>query len=154
MSILTGTILSIAFFNFAGVTVTKEISATTRMVLDSVRTLFIYIVSLALRWQTFYWLQVIFCFFFGVVIWLDPTYIGDCPYIAYIYLILCFPFFNSRTMYYCFRLLDLFSWWMVWHCTTMFLLLSARSWHSGGTGMWDTEILKPWSVSLLMIRNL
>lgn len=55
---LTGTVLSIAFFNFAGITVTKEISATTRMVLDSVRTLFIFIVSLALRWQTFYWLQI------------------------------------------------------------------------------------------------
>jgi len=64
--ILTGTILSIAFFNFAGVTVTKEISATTRMVLDSVRTLFIYVVSLALRWQTFFWLQVIIFVFFGV----------------------------------------------------------------------------------------
>lgn len=66
MCILTGTILSIAFFNFAGVTVTKEISATTRMVLDSVRTLFIYVVSLALRWQTFFWLQVIIFVFFGV----------------------------------------------------------------------------------------
>jgi len=61
---------------------------------------------------------------------------------------------NSRTMYSCFRLLDLFSWWWVWHCTTMFLLLWARSLHSGGTGMWDTEILNPWSVSLLMSRNL
>jgi len=56
---LTGTILSIAFFNFAGITVTKEISATTRMVLDSVRTLFIYVVSLALRWQNFFWLQIV-----------------------------------------------------------------------------------------------
>ncbi|PNF37656.1 Solute carrier family 35 member F6 [Cryptotermes secundus] len=56
---VTGTILSIAFFNFAGITVTKEISATTRMVLDSVRTLFIFSVSLALGWQTFYWLQII-----------------------------------------------------------------------------------------------
>jgi len=34
------------------------------MVLDSVRTLFIYVVSLALRWQVFYWLQVIFFFLF------------------------------------------------------------------------------------------
>lgn len=56
---VTGTILSIAFFNFAGITVTKEISATTRMVLDSVRTLFIFGVSLSLGWQTFYWLQII-----------------------------------------------------------------------------------------------
>lgn len=34
-----GAILSVAFFNFSGISVTKEISATTRMVLDSVRTL-------------------------------------------------------------------------------------------------------------------
>ncbi|XP_069702216.1 solute carrier family 35 member F6-like [Periplaneta americana] len=56
---IIGTVLSIAFFNFAGVTVTKEISATTRMVLDSIRTLFIYIVSLSLGWQSFYWLQIL-----------------------------------------------------------------------------------------------
>ncbi|XP_071454976.1 solute carrier family 35 member F6 [Hetaerina americana] len=54
-----GTIISIAFFNFAGISVTKEISATTRMVLDSVRTLVIWVVSLALYWQQFHWLQVI-----------------------------------------------------------------------------------------------
>jgi len=70
---LTGTILSIAFFNFAGITVTKEISATTRMVLDSVRTLFIYIVSLALRWQTFFWLQIVGFIFlvFGMALYND-----------------------------------------------------------------------------------
>lgn len=32
---ITGTVLSIAFFNFAGISVTKEISATTRMVVSS-----------------------------------------------------------------------------------------------------------------------
>ena len=37
-----GTILSIAFFNFSGISVTKEMSATTRMVLDSVRTIVIW----------------------------------------------------------------------------------------------------------------
>lgn len=37
---LLGTIISIAFFNFAGISVTKEMSATTRMVLDSVRYLY------------------------------------------------------------------------------------------------------------------
>jgi len=56
---LVGTIFSIAFFNYAGVTVTKEISATTRMVLDSMRTLVIWIVSLAVKWQDFFYLQVI-----------------------------------------------------------------------------------------------
>ena len=39
-----GTIISIAFFNFAGISITKELSATTRMVLDSVRTLVIWMV--------------------------------------------------------------------------------------------------------------
>lgn len=57
-----GTVVSIAFFNFAGVSVTKELSATTRMVLDSVRTLVIWTVSLSLRWQNFYWPQVSFIF--------------------------------------------------------------------------------------------
>jgi len=48
-----GNILSISYFNFAGVSVAKEISATTRMVLDSVRTFFIWTFSLAVGWQTF-----------------------------------------------------------------------------------------------------
>ncbi|XP_066997027.2 solute carrier family 35 member F6 [Anabrus simplex] len=56
---LIGTIISIAFFNYAGISVTKEISATTRMVLDSVRTFVIWMFSLALRWQDFHYLQVI-----------------------------------------------------------------------------------------------
>lgn len=56
---LLGTVLSIAFFNFAGISVTKELSATTRMVLDSVRTLVIWMVSLAIHWQVFHSLQVI-----------------------------------------------------------------------------------------------
>lgn len=53
-----GTILSIAFFNYAGISVTKEISATSRMVLDSVRTVFIWIFSLAIGWQAFQTLQL------------------------------------------------------------------------------------------------
>lgn len=56
---LLGTIASIAFFNFAGISVTKEMSATTRMVLDSVRTLFIWLVSLFLGWQGFHPLQIL-----------------------------------------------------------------------------------------------
>jgi len=52
-----GNIISIAFFNFAGVSVTKELSATTRMVLDSVRTFTVWIFSLAAGWQPFQALQ-------------------------------------------------------------------------------------------------
>ncbi|XP_078695636.1 solute carrier family 35 member F6-like [Branchiostoma floridae x Branchiostoma belcheri] len=54
-----GTIISIAFFNFAGLSVTKEMSATTRMVLDSVRTLVIWVFSLAVGWEHFQYLQLI-----------------------------------------------------------------------------------------------
>jgi len=57
-----GTIISIAFFNFAGISVTKELSATTRMVLDSVRTLVIWMVSIGVGWQNFFALQLLgFC---------------------------------------------------------------------------------------------
>jgi hypothetical protein len=50
-------IVSIALFNSCGMSVTKEMSATTRMVLDSVRTLFIWAFSLILKWETFQFLQ-------------------------------------------------------------------------------------------------
>ncbi|CAH0381491.1 unnamed protein product [Bemisia tabaci] len=56
---ILGTIVSIAFFNYAGISVTKEMSATTRMILDSVRTLFVWIVSLQLNWQKYHPLQLL-----------------------------------------------------------------------------------------------
>lgn len=65
---IMGTIFSIAFFNYAGQTVTKELSATTRMVLDSVRTLVIWAFSISIGWQKFQYLQV------GLIImmWVNP----------------------------------------------------------------------------------
>lgn len=54
-----GSIFSIAFFNFFGLSVTKEFSATTRMVMDSVRTIVIWAVSIGVKWQDFSYLQVI-----------------------------------------------------------------------------------------------
>lgn len=54
-----GSIFSIAFFNFFGLSVTKEFSATTRMVMDSVRTVVIWAVSIGVKWQDFSYLQVI-----------------------------------------------------------------------------------------------
>ena len=54
-----GTVVSIAFFNFAGLSVTREVSATTRMVLDSVRTFFIWIFGLIVKWQKFNFYQPI-----------------------------------------------------------------------------------------------
>ncbi|XP_066144792.1 solute carrier family 35 member F6 [Euwallacea fornicatus] len=66
-----GTITSIAFFNYAGISVTKELSATTRMVLDSVRTIIVWIFSLAFFNQNFHWLQL-----FGFI----QLIIGMCLY--------------------------------------------------------------------------
>ena len=45
-------ILSIAFFNYFGLSVTKTQSATTRMVLDSIRTVVIWAFTLAVGWET------------------------------------------------------------------------------------------------------
>uniref|UniRef100_A0A914Q0R1 EamA domain-containing protein n=1 Tax=Panagrolaimus davidi TaxID=227884 RepID=A0A914Q0R1_9BILA len=59
LAALALTIVSIAFFNFAGVTVTKRLSATSRMVLDSVRTLVIWIISIPLFGEQFIAVQLL-----------------------------------------------------------------------------------------------
>merc|ERR1719154_231513 len=60
--ILSLTILSIAFFNFSGVSITKYMNATTRKVLDTLRTLVIWVCSMLFhlvepRWDTPTWEQ-------------------------------------------------------------------------------------------------
>jgi hypothetical protein len=56
---LIGNMLSISLFNFTGVSVTKYMNASTRMVLDSLRTIVIWAVSLGLKWESFCWVQLI-----------------------------------------------------------------------------------------------
>jgi len=56
---MLGTVISISFFNFFGLSVTKTLGATTRMVVDSVRTFVIWAVSLAIGWQDFQYFQII-----------------------------------------------------------------------------------------------
>ena len=51
--------ISIGGFNFFGLSVTQTISATSRSTIDTCRTLFIWIVSLALQWESFKWLQIV-----------------------------------------------------------------------------------------------
>jgi drug/metabolite transporter (DMT)-like permease len=51
--------ISIGGFNFFGLSVTRSISATSRSIIDTCRTLFIWIVSLGLGWESFKWLQVL-----------------------------------------------------------------------------------------------
>jgi len=79
-----GTVTSIAFFNFAGISVTKELSATTRMVLDSVRTLVIWVVSMSIGWQDFYYLQLIgFCILLaGMMLYNDIIILPTIKFLA------------------------------------------------------------------------
>lgn len=51
-------ILFTAFYNFAGVSITKEMNATSRMVFDSLRVMFVWLLLLAFGWQSFHYLQV------------------------------------------------------------------------------------------------
>ena len=73
---------SIAFFNFFGVSVTKHMSASTRMVLDSLRTMVIWFFSLGVGWESFCWIQTI-----GFVVLLTGTIVYNkiikIPFLAY-----------------------------------------------------------------------
>ena len=51
--------ISIGGYNFFGLSVTRSVSATARSTIDTCRTLFIWIVSLGLGWETFKWLQIL-----------------------------------------------------------------------------------------------
>ncbi|EEH39654.2 integral membrane protein [Paracoccidioides lutzii Pb01] len=51
--------ISIGGFNFFGLSVTRSVSATSRSTIDTCRTLFIWIISLCLGWESFKWLQVV-----------------------------------------------------------------------------------------------
>jgi len=46
-------------FNFFGLSVTRSISATSRSIIDTLRTLFVWLFSLGLGWEKFNWLQVL-----------------------------------------------------------------------------------------------
>lgn len=54
-----GNVMSIAFFNFFGICITKVLSGSHRMVLDSMRTCAIWAVSLILGWETFHPIQLV-----------------------------------------------------------------------------------------------
>jgi hypothetical protein len=53
-----GSIFSIAFFNFSGVTVTQKSSAVARSTIDVSRTILIWSVELFLGWNSFNYLQL------------------------------------------------------------------------------------------------
>jgi drug/metabolite transporter (DMT)-like permease len=55
---VVGSIFSIAFFNFSGVTVTQQASAVARSTIDVSRTILIWAVELAVGWNSFNALQL------------------------------------------------------------------------------------------------
>lgn len=57
--LLIVSIFSIAIFNYAGLSVTKELSATTRMVVDSMRTILVWGAELIFGWKVFNFLQLL-----------------------------------------------------------------------------------------------
>ena len=78
-----GLVFSIAFFNFAGLTVTERINATSRMVVDSIRNIFIWGISLAVGWQKFEPFQLVgyivllvgVWIYYNVIIWPTMKYV-------------------------------------------------------------------------------
>ena len=51
-------ILSIAAFNFFGISVTKNLSGAARATIDACRTLFVWAFSLGIGWERFHALEV------------------------------------------------------------------------------------------------
>lgn len=52
---------------------TRSVSATSRSTIDTCRTLFIWIVSLGLGWETFKWLQIVG---FGLLVYFTFVFNG------------------------------------------------------------------------------
>lgn len=57
--------LSISSFNFFGISLTEKMSATARSTIDTSRTLVVWLISLAIGWEYFSWLQL---FAFGLMV--------------------------------------------------------------------------------------
>ncbi|EGW35771.1 UDP-galactose transporter [Spathaspora passalidarum NRRL Y-27907] len=49
--------ISIAAFNYCGLSITHRISATARSTVDTCRTLLVWIVAISMGWESFQWLQ-------------------------------------------------------------------------------------------------
>lgn len=84
LALIFASIFSISIFNFTGLSVTKEISATTRMVLDSLRTVLIWAFEMCMGWKGFQSLQLIGFIFllFGTCLYNNmfvPEFCRDRP---------------------------------------------------------------------------
>lgn len=75
--------LSISSFNFFGISLTENLSATARSTIDTSRTLLVWIISICIGWESFKWLQL-FAFFlmvFGTLVFNGAVVIDDWKYL-------------------------------------------------------------------------
>lgn len=72
--------LSIALFNWTGVTTTKYASALARSTIDTSRTLLVWAISMAIGWEVFDWLQLIgfLILVFGTVLYNEVLVLPFC----------------------------------------------------------------------------
>ncbi|CAO1442263.1 unnamed protein product [Diamesa serratosioi] len=88
---LFGSIISIAFYNYAGLSMTKEISSTTRMVFEIVCIITVWSFSLMIGWQKFDILQLL-----GFIVML----IGLTIYSEFTLTIRIFTLLTTRSSYF------------------------------------------------------
>ena len=71
-----GVACSIAIYNFAGISITKEENAVTRMVLDTIRILFIWLFELLINWHKFSYFQPVgfVCLVIGISIFYNIVF--------------------------------------------------------------------------------
>ena len=81
-----GIIISIGLFNLTGLSVTREVNATTRVILQNVRIVLVWLIGLTIEWQLFTCFQPIGCVLIivGILIYCNVVF---------------FP--GIRKLYYC-----------------------------------------------------
>lgn len=64
-------IFSISFFNWSGLSITKNASSLHRSIIDNSRTVFVWVIDLAVNWEHFYWVQLLgfVLLIFGTVVY-------------------------------------------------------------------------------------
>ena len=56
---VAGAVLSMAFYNFFGVSVTKRLSSTARLSIDACRTVVVWVLSMLAGWERFIGMQLL-----------------------------------------------------------------------------------------------
>jgi len=64
-------IFCISFFNWSGLSITKNASSLHRSIIDNSRTVFVWVIDLAVGWEDFYWVQLVgfVLLIFGTVVY-------------------------------------------------------------------------------------